>query len=308
MGFCPEQRTGARQYFQNLCRLQKTEVQINDLLELRRLPAGDVLEILLHKNLLHIEQFHLTLEPHIPVPEQILWHINAALPRPIENYYHAYQLYLQEETSCQGLFCVAPKEDLEAATVIANQKIKIYSADRQFLLFENKVNFWQIENFLQRIFNAGRIFCAAAAALCLLAGPELIWLKHRLAGQNAICRREKTALAAQLKKLKAQEREMNLRQKNKAVNQKLSEYLYAFSLNIPERVYLNELLYAEQELKLEGFCAQDKDLKALQKALKTASSLKPELARLNKDARINFTLRTELKKFLEKENVRLAQK
>ncbi|GBR77694.1 hypothetical protein RDn1_353, partial [Candidatus Termititenax dinenymphae] len=112
----------------------------------------------------------------------------------------------------------------------------------------------------------------------------------------------------QIKTLKDYERSLALLQKNKTLNQKLSNYLYTFSLALPEQVYFTELRYAEQELKLDGFCPGDKELKALQKALKTETGLKPELARLSKDTAINFSLVTDLKKLLEKELKNAAAK
>ncbi|MDR1453605.1 MAG: hypothetical protein LBJ25_06510 [Candidatus Margulisbacteria bacterium] len=273
------------------------------------LPAdADELEILLDPQLLQIEQFTLKTEKNISEAEQLAWHINSLLPQPIENYFYAYQIYLRDAENLQGLFCVLPKADLTPLTARQKQAVKIYSADRQFLLYENRAAFWQITPYLRRLYNYGKILLLGAAVLCLLAAPLLFWLQNILAAQNISLNNERQNLAAQIKTRKNYERRLTALQKNQALNQKLGGYFYAFSIALPEQVYFTELSYSAQELRLAGFCPADKDLKALQKALKTDSSLKPELASLSKSAVINFSLRADLKKFLAKELKSAARK
>ncbi|MDR1997470.1 MAG: hypothetical protein LBQ83_04020 [Candidatus Margulisbacteria bacterium] len=297
------------QKIKNLCQLTGAEIRLTDISQFQNQPV-DTLEILLDAELLQIEQFQLTPEKNVSEAEQIVWHINASLPQPIEDYYYAYQIYLRDEQNLQGLFCVIAREKLAPLTALPDQSIRIYSADRQFLLYEHKLNFWEIDTYLQRLLHWSRLFLLGAAALALLCGPALFWLQNKLSAQNAVLLREKQSLSGRLSDLKAYERTAGLLQKNKILNQKLSAYFYAFSLNLPEQLYFTELTYAAQELKINGFCALDRELKALQKALKTETVLKPELAKLSKGASINFALRVDLQKLLEKElkNVQTAKK
>jgi Tfp pilus assembly protein PilN len=289
---------------------KKASVNLSVLAEnAELLPAdADELEILLDPKLLQIEQFALKIEKNISESEQLVWHINSLLPQPIENYFYAYQIYLRDAENLQGLFCVLPKTNLAFLTARQKQAVKIYSADRQFLLYENKAIFWQITPYLQRLYSRGKIWLLGAVVFCLLSAPLLLWLQNILAAQNMILNKERQNLAAQIKARRNYERSLAALQKNKALNQKLGGYFYAFSLALPEQVYFTELNYSAQELRLDGFCPADKDLKALQKALKTDASLKPELASLSKSAVINFSLRADLKKFLAKELKSAARK
>jgi Tfp pilus assembly protein PilN len=289
---------------------KKASVNLSVLAENAELcPAdADELEILLEPQLLQIEQFALKIEKNISEAEQLAWHINSLLPQPIEHYFYAYQIYLRDTENLQGLFCVLPKTDLAPLVRQQKQAVKIYSADKQFLLYENKAAFWQITPYLRRLYGCGKILLLGAAVICLLAAPLLLWLQNILAAQNIVLNQERQNLAAQIKARKNYERGLTTLQKNKTLNQKLGGYFYAFSLALPEQVYFTELNYGAQELRLDGFCPADKDLKALQKALKADSSLKPELASLSKNEIINFSLRADLKKFLAKELKSAARK
>jgi hypothetical protein len=289
---------------------KKASVHLSVLAEnAELLPAdADELEILLDPKLLQIEQFALKTEKNISEAEQLVWHINSLLPQPIENYFYAYQIYLRDAENLQGLFCTLPKADLAFLTARQKQAVKIYSADKQFLLYENKAAFWQIEPYLRRLYKYGKILLLGAAVLGLLAAPLLLRLQNILAAQNLSLNNERQNLAAQIKARKNYERSLAALQKNQTLNQKLGGYFYAFSLAIPERVYFTELNYATPELRIDGFCPADKELKALQKALKTDSSLKPELASLNKNEMVNFSLRANLQKFLDKELKSAARK
>ena len=285
---------------QTLFSLAKAEIQLTDISEFKNQPA-DILEILLDKSLLQIEQFQLTVEKNISAEEQIVWHINASLPQPIENYYYAYQIYLQNEEYLQGLFCVIEKAKLVSLTALQGQSVYIYSTDKQFLLYKNKLPFWQIENYLKRLFMLAKLASLIIFILAVVACPVLFWLQGQQAAQNSDLLQEKEILNARIKKARAAEQRQKAIQTNKVINKKISNYFYTFSLTLPEKVYFTNLSYLNREVKIEGFCAQDKDLKALQKTLKTEPSLKPELAKLQKTDRINFSLRIDLQKMLEKE-------
>ena len=295
--------------FLKLLSPRQTELPVTDLGCLE-IPAADELDILLDKALLRIEQFALDRETNISEDEQIVWHINAALPQPLENYFYAYQVYTREENKIQGLFCVLEKTALAKITGLTSQRIRVYSADRQFLLYANQVPFWQIETYLRRLLKLSQLLLGILVALGLLLSPVLFFWQQRLSAENTRLQTEKQDFQNQLRNLQNYERAQNSIQKNKALNQNLSNYLRTVSLQIPDRVYFRKLFYAGQTVQIDGYCAQDKELKALQKALKTESGLKPELARLSKEEFIYFSLRTDLKKLLAKEtkNVQLAKK
>lgn len=284
----------------SLFQLSSAELHLTDVKAFQDQPA-DALDILLDKTLLRIEQFQISTERNLTQDEQIVWHINSLLPQPLENYFYAYQVYVQEENQVQGLFCVIEKSTLTKFTSITNQRLKIYSADKQFLLYENKVPPWQIESYLRRLLSLSKILFCCIVGLSLFALPALFFWQQQLSKESTAFQTEKQNLLRQLKKIQAYERAQNLAQKDSVLNQKISAYLYAFSLQLPERVYFRKLLYAGQTVQIDGYCTQDKELKALQKALKTDSSLKPEIARLSKEDFIYFSLRVDLKKLLEKE-------
>lgn len=237
--------------------ISNTDFKINE-----NIIEYDLINIKVANSLLQFIQIAEVREAGIPVSEQVKWALHAKLEKSLENYYYAVQVF-QETTELLVLVCVIEKKQLDnylEQIRLFNRNIQaVYSEDKQFVLYTQKILFWNKLNLLARLNQTAAILSLVILICCLSGSFVLKQLESAQSSELAGLLQAQSKLSEKIELLKTRKYLAQEAQDNLKLNRQNLQLIYRISAVLPKNIFLRELDFsvAAEKIKLNGLVQTD---------------------------------------------------